>query len=271
MSTVDWFSVKDRVIWVTGSSRGIGLGVGRHLLEQGARVVFHSRNIELLNDLVADLGGSPEVTAVSCDVRDPEQVRDAVAEIGQAHGKLDGLVANVGGAAFAPAAETEPAQWAKMLDLNLSAAFYCAQAARPLLKGSEAGSMVLVGAVAAINPTPMFAAYGAAKAGVEHLVESLAAEWGPDIRVNAVSPGLILTEGSLAAVFGGSKDLADRAGVTTAVGRLGLPLDIGLACQFLLSPASAFVSGAVLKIDGGPVEGPTQRILSAVRSLADGD
>ena len=85
MSTVDWFSVKDRVIWVTGSSRGIGLGVGRHLLEQGARVVFHSRNIELLNDLVADLGGSPEVTAVSCDVRDPEQVRDAVAEIGQAH------------------------------------------------------------------------------------------------------------------------------------------------------------------------------------------
>jgi len=71
----------------------------------------------------------------------------------------------------------------------------------------------------------------------------------------------------LAAVFGGSQDLADRAGVTTAVGRLGQPSDIALACQYLLSPASAFVSGTVLKVDGGPVEGPTQRIMSAVNAL----
>jgi NAD(P)-dependent dehydrogenase (short-subunit alcohol dehydrogenase family) len=194
-------------------------------------------------------------------VRSPEQVKNAVAEIAQIHGKLDGLVANVGGASFGLAAETDPVQWTKMLELNLSASFYCAQATRHLLVESEIGSLVFVGAVAAFNPTPMFAGYGAAKAGVEHLVGSLASEWGPDIRVNAVSPGLILTEGS--------QDLADRAGVTTAVGRLGQPSDIGMACQYLLSPASAFVSGTVLKIDGGAVEGPTQRILSAVNALKD--
>lgn len=269
MATESSFSVDNRVIWVTGSSRGIGLGVGKHLLEQGARVIFHSRNSERLNDLVSELGSPPEVTAVSCDVRSPDAVQNAITEIAQTHGKLDGLVANVGGASFMAAAETEPAQWAKMLELNLSASFYCAQAAHQLLVDSKTGSLVFVSAVAAFNPTPMFAGYGAAKAGVEHLVGSLSAEWGPEVRVNAVSPGLVLTEGSLAAVFGGSQDLADRAGVTTAVGRLGQPLDIGLACQYLLSPASAFVSGAVLKIDGGPVEGPTQRILSTVNSLKD--
>ena len=268
-ATVGPFSVENRTIWVTGSSRGVGLGVGRHLLEQGARVIFHSRDRERVEDLVSDLGRAPEVTVVSCDVRNPEQVKDAVVEIAQIHGKLDGLVANVGGASFGLAAETDPAQWAKMLELNLSASFYCAQATRHLLAESGVGSVVFVGAVAAFNPTPMFAGYGAAKAGVEHLVGSLASEWGPEIRINAVSPGLILTEGSLAAVFGGSKDLADRAGVTTAVGRLGQPFDIGLACQYLLSEASAFVSGTVLKIDGGEVEGPTQRILSAVSALKD--
>jgi len=266
-ATAGSFSVDNQTIWVTGSSRGVGLGVGRHLLEQGARVIFHSRNSERLDDLVSDLGGAPEVTTVSCDVCSPGQVKDAVAEIAQIHGKLDGLVANVGGASFGPAAEADPIQWSKMLELNLSASFYCAQATRHLLADSGAGSVVFVGAVAAFNPTPMFAGYGAAKAGVEHLVGSLAAEWGPEIRVNAVSPGLILTEGSLAAVFGGSQDLADRAGITTAVGRLGQPSDIGMACQYLLSPASAFVSGTVLKIDGGAVEGPTQRILSTVNSL----
>ena len=266
-ATVGSFSVDNQTIWVTGSSRGVGHGVGRHLLEQGARVIFHSRNSERLDDLVSDLGGAPEVTTVSCDVCSPGQVKDAVAEIAQIHGKLDGLVANVGGASFGPAAEADPIQWSKMLELNLSASFYCAQATRHLLADSGAGSVVFVGAVAAFNPTPMFAGYGAAKAGVEHLVGSLAAEWGPEIRVNAVSPGLILTEGSLAAVFGGSQDLADRAGITTAVGRLGQPSDIGMACQYLLSPASAFVSGTVLKIDGGAVEGPTQRILSTVNSL----
>lgn len=261
------FSVENRTIWVTGSSRGIGLGVGRHLLEQGARVIFHSRDRERLNDQLSELGSAPEVTAVSCDVRNPEDVQEAVAEIARIHGKLDGLVANVGGASHGPAAETVPAQWAKMIELNLSASFYSAQASRQLLVESDLGSVVFVGAVAAFNPTPMFAGYGAAKAGVEHLVGSLAAEWGPEIRVNAVSPGLVLTQGSLTAVFGGSEELADRAGVTTAVGRLGQPADIGLACQYLLSPASAFVSGTVLKIDGGPVEGPTQRILSAVDAL----
>jgi NAD(P)-dependent dehydrogenase (short-subunit alcohol dehydrogenase family) len=85
------------------------------------------------------------------------------------------------------------------------------------------------------------------------------------VRVNCVSPGLVRTEGSLKAVFRGSEELARKAGSTTAVGRVGEPEDIAYACQYLLSDAAAFVSGTVLVVDGGPTEGPTQRILRALR------
>ena len=107
---------------------------------------------------------------------------------------------------------------------------------------------------------PMLSAYGAAKAGLEQLTTTLAAEWGPEVRVNCVSPGLIRTEGSFQAVFGGDEERAARAGATTAVGRIGEPRDIACACQYLLSDAAAYVSGSVLLVDGGAGEGLPERI-----------
>ena len=123
---------------------------------------------------------------------------------------------------------------------------------------------MLVSATATTSATPLFGAYGAAKAGVEHLTRSLAAEWGPEVRVNCVSPGLIRTEGSMQAVFRGSEELAAKAGRTTAVGRVGTPSDIAYAVHYLLSDAAAYVSGETIVVDGGPTEGPTQRILRAI-------
>jgi NAD(P)-dependent dehydrogenase (short-subunit alcohol dehydrogenase family) len=128
------------------------------------------------------------------------------------------------------------------------------------------GAAVLVSATGARSATPLFGAYGAAKAAVEHLTGSLAAEWGPEVRVNCISPGLVRTEGSLQAVFRGDEELVSRAGRTTAAGRVGEPKDIAYACHYLLSDAAAFVSGTVLVVDGGPTEGPTQRILRALEN-----
>lgn len=256
------FDLSGRVVWVTGSSRGIGAGIATHLARHGVTVVVHGRSPGSTDAVMAALEGA-DASAVHADVRDPDAVAAAAEEIGRRHGRLDGLVANVGGAAHGALSDLEPARFARQLDLNLVAAFTTLRAARRLLD-DQGGAAVLISATAATSATPMFGAYGAAKAGVEHLARTLAAEWGPRIRVNAVSPGLIRTEGSMSAVFRGSQDLADRAGRTTAVGRIGEPGDVAWACHYLLSPAAAFVTGATLVVDGGPTEGPTQRILRAI-------
>ncbi len=253
------FDLSGRVIWVTGSSRGIGRGIAEHLAREDAKVVVHARTREALDHVVAANGAFPVVA----DVRDADAVAAAVAAIREQFGRLDGVVANVGGAAPGNLADLDVERFRKQLDLNLTGAFNVVQAAYPLLKEAR-GSAVLISATATGSATPLFGAYGAAKAGVEHLTGSLAAEWGPEVRVNCVSPGLIKTEGSLQAVFRGDDELVRRAGKTTAVGRIGEPLDIAYACHYLLSDAAAFVSGATLVVDGGPTDGPTQRILKAL-------
>ena len=234
-------------------------------MREGAQVVVHARSREALDDVVAATGAFPVVA----DVRDADALAAAAEEIRARFGRLDGLVANVGGAALGALAELEPDRFRRQIDLNLTSAYASARAAYPLLRETR-GAAVLVSATAAGSATPLFGAYGAAKAAVEHLTATLAAEWGPEVRVNCVSPGLIRTEGSMQAVFRGSEELAARAGATTAVGRVGEPEDIALACHYLLSDAASYVSGAVLVVDGGPTEGPTQRILRALEDPPSG-
>jgi 3-oxoacyl-[acyl-carrier protein] reductase len=266
MPVTSAFDISGKVIWVTGSSRGIGRGIAEHLAEIGVSVVVHGRSEEAIGPVVAALqeGGAP-VLGVVADVREPSGLATAAEAIRNRFGRLDALVANVGGAAFGPADTLAVDRFRRQLDLNLTGAFASAQAAYPLLRDAR-GAIVFIAATAVGNPTPQFAAYGAAKAAIAHLTGSLAAEWGPAVRVNCVSPGLVRTEGSLQAVFRGEEELVIKAGRTTAVGRIGEPRDIALACQYLVSDAAAFVSGATLVCDGGPTEGPTQRILRALES-----
>jgi NAD(P)-dependent dehydrogenase (short-subunit alcohol dehydrogenase family) len=251
------------VAWVTGSSRGIGAGIARHLHAHGATVIVHGRDRSRLAPIVDELSG--RVDSIVTDVRDPVSLEAAVDEIATRHGRLDMLVCNAGGAQMARLSDMDPDAWAKMVDLNLSGAYLPARAAHGLLKQSDRASVVLISATAATNPAPGFAAYGAAKAAVEHLVRSLAAEWGPQVRVNGVSPGLIRTAGSMKALFGDSEELVAKAGAAMAVGRIGEPEDVAWAVHFLLSAAAGYVSGAVLEVDGGPVEGVAQRVMRAMQ------
>lgn len=255
------FDIDGSVVWVTGSSRGIGEAVARHLSRHGATVVVHARSAESVASLADEVDG----LAVGADIRDAEQVDEAVAAIVARYGRLDGVVANVGGAAHGSVADQPAAVAEKMLALNLAGAINVARSAHGALSAAG-GSIVFISATAASNPAPMFAAYGAAKAGVEHLSRSLAAEWGPSVRSNVVAPGLIRTDGAMKALFGGSSDAAERAGGAMALGRVGEPEDVAWACHFLLSPAAAYITGVVLPVDGGPTEGVAQRVMRAMNS-----
>lgn len=258
------FDFTGKVVWVTGSSRGIGRGVALHLAAHGASVVAHSRKPDGLSEVMAELG--VDHLGVTADVRDDASLAAAVDAIGARYGRLDGVVANVGGAAMGALVQMDTERFRRQLDLNLTSAFATLRAAHLLLAEGEGGAAVLISATAAVNATPMFGPYGAAKAGIEQLTRSLAAEWGPAIRVNCVSPGLVRTEGSMHAVFRGDEGLVAKAGATTAVGRIGETSDIAWACHFLLSSAAGYISGTTLTVDGGPTDGPTQRILKALES-----
>ena len=254
------FDLSGSVAWVTGSTRGIGLGIARHLVENGASVVVHGRDPVDTARVAGEIGAPHHVTG---DVRRPEDTDAMVKGIVEALGRLDIVVANVGAAFPGEVAGLDPQAWRNTFAVNLDGVFHTARAAHPHL-AANGGSLITVSATAATSPTPGFAAYGAAKAAVEHLTRTLAAEWGPVVRVNCVSPGIVLTEGSARALFGGDENKVARVGSTTAVDRVGSPEDIAWAVHYLVSDAASYVSGHVLTVDGGRIEGPADRVRRAI-------
>ena len=231
-----------RLVLVTGGVRGVGLGITRAFLDAGASVVTCSRSPV---DPVPGSAGHR-----SCDVRDPEAVTALVDGIVADHGRLDVLVNNAGGAPFALAADASPRFHAKIVELNLLAPLLLSQAANAVMQRQESGgAIVMVSSVSATRPSPGTAAYGAAKAGVDSLVASLAVEWAPKVRVNSIDVGLVRTE-QTDLHYGGEAGVAaiER---TIPLGRLADPRDIGNVAVFLASPLAAYVSGSTIAAHGG--------------------
>lgn len=232
----------DRVVLVTGGARGIGLGVSRVLASAGATVVSCGRSEA--HPPVA--GGSHLV----CDVRDPDAVRLMVDEVVSAHGRIDGLVNNAGGAPYSPAADASPRFHQKVVDLNLLAPLAVAQACHPVMQSQEqGGSIVNISSVSALRPSPGTAAYGAAKAGLDSLTRSLAVEWAPRVRVNSVDVGLCRTEHT-SDHYGGD-DAVREIERTIPLGRMASPEEVGHVVAFLLSDLASYVSGATVECHGG--------------------
>lgn len=234
------------VVLVTGGAKGVGRGVSESFLAAGATVIVCGR--EAPAQLPTAAGRSAEF--ISCDVREAG-ARDALfAAIRDRHGRLDVLVNNAGGAPFAMADQASPRLHEKIIQLNLLAPLHLAQQANALMQQqAQGGAIVFVASVSALRPSPGTAAYGAAKAGVLSLVQSLAVEWAPRVRVVAVSPGPVLTE--LADLHYGDAAGVAAVAKTIPMQRLATPADIGEACVWLASPAAAYVSGTNLVLHGG--------------------
>jgi NAD(P)-dependent dehydrogenase (short-subunit alcohol dehydrogenase family) len=235
-----------RAVIVTGGTKGVGRGIATAFLAAGADVVVCGRNEP--DDLPAFDGRA--AAFVACDVREPEQIEALVNTTVEQHGSLDVLVNNAGGAPWADSATASPRFNEKIIALNLLAPLTCAQAANRVMQAQDTGgSIVNVGSVSGVRPSPGTAAYGAAKAGLHNLTTTLAVEWGPKVRVNCVIGGLIRTE--QAHLFYGDEDGVARVAATVPLGRLADPREIGDACLYLASPLASYVSGALLTVHGG--------------------
>jgi NAD(P)-dependent dehydrogenase (short-subunit alcohol dehydrogenase family) len=245
-----------RVVLVTGGAKGIGLGISRAFVAAGATVVTCGRS---------DVSEPPGAAHLVCDVRDPEAVTALVASVVDAHGSLDVLVNNAGGAPYAPAAVASPRFHDKIVGLNLMAPLVCAQAANAVMQGRDAGGAIVnISSVSALRPSPGTAAYGAAKAGIDSLTRSLAVEWAPKVRVNAIDVGLCRTEHT-DDHYGGDAGVA-AIEATIPLGRMARPDEVGNVAVFLASDLASYVSGARIECHGG---GEPPVFLSAVPNVRD--
>jgi NAD(P)-dependent dehydrogenase (short-subunit alcohol dehydrogenase family) len=235
-----------RAVVITGGTKGIGRTLCETFLRAGADVLTCGRNEP--DELVEVDGRSPDF--VVCDVRDVDQVDELVTRAETRWGRLDVLVNNAGGSPHVDAATASPRFSESIIRLNLIAPLNLAQRANRTMQAQPDGGVIInIASVSGIRPSPGTAAYGAAKAGVLSLTQSLAVEWAPKVRVNAVTCGLIETEQA-------ELHYGDAAGVaavaaTVPLGRMGTPADVADACLFLASPLSSYVSGASLLLHGG--------------------
>jgi len=234
---------------ITGGTKGIGAGLARAFLETGSQVMVCGRTPP--SD-PAKLPAAAGRTASFCqaDVRDPEQASSLIRAAADQFGRIDVLISNAGGSPEVAASDASPRFLQKIIELNLTAPLLVAQSTNAVMQAQEhGGAIIMIGSVSGTRPSPGTAAYGAAKAGLHHLVSSLAIEWAPKVRLNCVAPGMVATEAAADYYGEASGSAAVRA--TVPLGRLATPADVAAACLFLASPQAAYISGSTLVVHGG--------------------
>lgn len=249
------FSLTGKICVVTGGTKGVGHGIVRQLLGAGASVLLTSRSAADCAQAVADLGRefrADMVAGAACDMADPMAVDGLLDLAAEQLGPVDALVANaaaVGG--HGPVAQAQTDDLRRMHEVNVTANFALGQQAAEQMASRGGGSITFITSIAASTPMPNNVAYAASKAGLTSMAMSLAAAYAThEVRVNCVAPGLIRSFSSTQS-FGDAASLEKYARRSIPLGRVGEAEEVGAACVFLASSAGAYVTAAVLPVDGG--------------------
>ena len=254
-----------QVALITGGGSGIGRGIADLLAQLGAHVVLASRKLERVITAAAEIrAAGGKASAVSVDVRNGDLVRTMISEVVTAHGRIDLLVNNAAGNFYAPSESLSENAWKSVIEIDLYGTFFCSQAVLPVMKAQGGGSIVNISMTLHYRGWPLMAHATAAKAGIDALTKTLSLEWAKyGVRMNAVAPGPIPTEGVRKAftpppTAGGVPDIFAVEQAMESYGktmiplqRWGSPADIANMVAFLASPGGAWITGAIMVVDGG--------------------
>jgi NAD(P)-dependent dehydrogenase (short-subunit alcohol dehydrogenase family) len=241
-----------RITLVTGGTRGVGRAIADAFLSQGAVVVVCGRSDP---EPETSRRNGPAPHFMAADVRNAAQASALLADIVSRFGRLDVLVNNAGGSPPSETATASPRFFDAIVQLNLVAPLRLSALANDIMQAQEDGGTIInIGSLSGLRPSPSAAAYGAAKAGIINATSILAAEFAPKVRVNCVTPGAIATP-ELHKLYGGDTYF-DRLAASVPLGRIGRPEDVAGACLFFASAASAFITGANLLVHGGGEDPP---------------
>jgi 3-oxoacyl-[acyl-carrier protein] reductase len=245
--------LEGKVAIVTGASKGIGAAIAQHLADAGAAVaVNYSSSKDGADRVVADIkSGGGKAFAVQANLAKKADVARLFAETKKAFGKIDILVNNAGVYEFVPLEQITEEHFHKHFDLNVLGLILASQEAVKHFDPKDGGSIINISSLVSRMALPSAAVYSATKAAVDAVTRSLAAELGPrNIRVNAINPGMVETEGTHSQGITES-DMRKQVEAQTPLGRIGQPQDIGPAAVFLASPGSSWITGETLFISGG--------------------
>ena len=246
------FSLDGKTVVITGGGRGIGRGIARACAVAGAAVVITGRSVDVLETTRAELEGlGAQCLVIAGDIMSHAGIAEVVTRTIERFGRIDGWVNNAGSAApgdVGPLIDLAEDQWDRVVDLNLKWTFFAMQAAARAMRVSG-GSIVNISSRSGSQPCPMTGQYGAAKAGIDNLTATAAVEWGHlAIRVNAIAPGVVLTESSSSME---NPSRRKRQIQTVPLQRLGVVDDVGPLAVYFLADESSWTSGTVVPVTGG--------------------
>ncbi|MDI3289732.1 glucose 1-dehydrogenase [Polyangium sp. 15x6] len=246
---LDVFRMNDKVAIVTGASRGIGRGSAIALAEAGADVVLAARRADVLEEAAKEVRArGRRALVVPTDVTAGAELDRLLARTLEEFGRLDVLVNNAGGYPPRIAVALSDEEMMESYQFNVVSALHLSRSAAPHLARTR-GAIVNISSAMSHCVDTGFVAYGAAKAALNHMTRLLAHEWAPRVRVNALAVGATMTDALEA--FVGAGDMLDKMTAKTPMGRLATPEDIAASVLFLASPASSWITGKILEVDGG--------------------